>query len=231
MLGDKWIIDRDKWLHTLGNLTLTGYNTELGDKPFSKKKELIAEKQTKVVILYKDIKDKDSWNSTNIKLRAENLAKNVIKLFPIEEPEQKMTFTDTRYQLYTAEEPRTATHKSVNYYILLGERVNVSNFFELVKSVAQKLYEYNSSIIEKMALNNEVLPYYQKPTFSYDSSKLRKAVELIKDKGIYIAIAGVSAFDSISFIKSLLKKYELDIAEDFMYSAREVKKEEDKNNE
>ena len=82
-----------------------------------------------------------------------------------------------------------------------------------------------------MALNNEVLPYYQKPTFSYDSSKLRKAVELIKDKGIYIAIAGVSAFDSISFIKSLLKKYELDIAEDFMYSAREVKKEEDKNNE
>ena len=104
MLGDKWIIDRDKWLHTLGNLTLTGYNTELGDKPFSKKKELIAEKQTKVVILYKDIKDKDSWNSTNIKLRAENLAKNVIKLFPIEEPEQKMTFTDTRYQLYTAEE-------------------------------------------------------------------------------------------------------------------------------
>ena len=34
MLGEEWETVRDRYLHTLGNLTLTGYNSELGDKPF-----------------------------------------------------------------------------------------------------------------------------------------------------------------------------------------------------
>lgn len=41
MLGDNWEYVRDRYLHTLGNLTLTGYNSELGDKPFEDKKELL----------------------------------------------------------------------------------------------------------------------------------------------------------------------------------------------
>ena len=39
MLGENWATVKDKYLHTLGNLTLTGYNTELGDRPFDKKKK------------------------------------------------------------------------------------------------------------------------------------------------------------------------------------------------
>ena len=41
MLGDNWAEDKDRWLHTLGNLTLTGYNSELGDRPFLEKKKMI----------------------------------------------------------------------------------------------------------------------------------------------------------------------------------------------
>ena len=51
MLGDNWMEDRDRWLHTLGNLTLTGHNSELGDRPFDKKKEKLEEYNTKVVRL------------------------------------------------------------------------------------------------------------------------------------------------------------------------------------
>lgn len=38
MLGENWQSVHEKYLHTLGNLTLTGYNSELGDKPFEKRK-------------------------------------------------------------------------------------------------------------------------------------------------------------------------------------------------
>ncbi|MBE9057128.1 DUF262 domain-containing protein [Sphaerospermopsis sp. LEGE 08334] len=37
MLGDNASSVHKKWLHTLGNLTLTGYNSEMGNKPFSYK--------------------------------------------------------------------------------------------------------------------------------------------------------------------------------------------------
>ena len=37
MLGSDWAMVRERYLHTLGNLTLTGYNSELGDLPFTEK--------------------------------------------------------------------------------------------------------------------------------------------------------------------------------------------------
>ncbi len=38
-LGKNWKFVHETYLHTIGNLTLTGYNSELSDKPFSQKKE------------------------------------------------------------------------------------------------------------------------------------------------------------------------------------------------
>ena len=39
-LGPEWQRVQENWLHTLGNLTLTGYNTEYSDRPFSEKREM-----------------------------------------------------------------------------------------------------------------------------------------------------------------------------------------------
>ena len=33
-LGSNWQEVHEKYLHTIGNLTLTGYNSELSDRPF-----------------------------------------------------------------------------------------------------------------------------------------------------------------------------------------------------
>lgn len=63
MLGENWQSVHEKYLHTLGNLTLTGYNSELGDKPFEKKKEKLEETITHIAVLYSDVKDKSEWNS------------------------------------------------------------------------------------------------------------------------------------------------------------------------
>ena len=35
-----WVEVQGKYLHTLGNLTLTGYNSELSDRPFQEKKSM-----------------------------------------------------------------------------------------------------------------------------------------------------------------------------------------------
>lgn len=40
MLGSDWQSVQNEYLHTLGNLTLTGYNSELSDRPFSQKKTI-----------------------------------------------------------------------------------------------------------------------------------------------------------------------------------------------
>lgn len=225
MLGENWLIDRDKWLHTLGNLTLTGYNSELGDKPFPEKKQMIEEKQTKVVYLYQDIQNKDYWNASTIEERANRLADSVMRLFPIEKPEELIIFTDPRYKEYTCADPRNATYKTVNYYELLGERVIVDSYADMVRSVTKKLYYYDNSVIERMARNKEAFPDWINPAFSYDSEDVRGETK-IEGTDIYM-LSGFSAFDCISFIRGLLRKYDLDIEEDFVYSARSTRNEND----
>lgn len=58
-------------------------------------------------------------------------------------------------------DPHNATYKFVNYYELLGERVSADSFAFMVRSVAGKLYDLNSSIIDRMARNLEVFPAWQ----------------------------------------------------------------------
>lgn len=230
MLGENWAEDKDRWLHTLGNLTLTGYNSELGDRPFEEKKSMIEAVNTKIVVLYHDVQAAKTWNAAAIQQRAVRLSKEVLQLFPVVPPEHPILFVDTRYEKFTVEEPSNATYKVVNYYELLGERIKVDSFAFMVRSVARKLYELDSTIIEDMAKKNERFPNWLIPAFSYDEKAVKGGKRLLKDNTIYIA-TGFSAYDCICFIRAMLRKYNLDITEDFVYSAMPsnlISKEDDK---
>lgn len=224
MLGDNWEYVHDRYLHTLGNLTLTGYNSELGDKPFSEKKSMLtdSENPTKITVLYNDVLDQDTWDESKILTRASRLADIIMKIFPIEQPKTAIDFSDPRYKQYKVTNPKDAAYKLVNYYELLGERVNIDSFAGMVRSVALKLYDLDSDVIERMAKNNEPFAGRSYPLFSYDKNALRGGHEFKAGSGIYIS-TGYSAHGCICVIRDLLKCYDLDIEEDFLYSARSYK--------
>lgn len=173
MLGEDWQMVKDKYLHTIGNLTLTGYNSELGDKPFAEKKEKLAEVHTKIVNLYEDVKNCEVWNSETIERRADRLIAEIQKLFSIEQPATKIVFMDPRYIEYTCEDPENATYKTPNYFVLQGERVNVTNFAEMLRALIERLYSINSTLIELVAKNDErIVSWSQSIMFSYDKNKV-----------------------------------------------------------
>ncbi len=222
MLGEDWQMVKDKYLHTIRNLTLTGYNSELGDKPFAEKKEKLAEVHTKIVNLYEDVKNCEVWNSETIERRADRLIAEIQKLFSIEQPATKIVFMDPRYIEYTCEDPENATYKTPNYFVLQGERVNVTNFAEMLRALIERLYSINSTLIELMAKNDErIVIWSQSIMFSYDKNKVNGDLK-IKNTDIY-ENTGYSASHIMHIIKALLEKYDIDITE-FVYSARLNKK-------
>ncbi|MBD2731556.1 HNH endonuclease [Nostoc sp. FACHB-892] len=79
MLGVNHASVQKKWLHTLGNLTLTGYNSEMGNKPFSQK---LAYFNTSNLSLNHYFRPINIWNEEAIKKRAEDLADIAIKVWP-----------------------------------------------------------------------------------------------------------------------------------------------------
>lgn len=222
MLGENtWKDVQEKYVHTLGNLTLTGYNSELGDLPFEEKKKKIEAANSKVVTLYSDVKSTDTWNAGTIEIRANRLASIITSLYPIEQPSERISFADPRYQEYTCDNPDDATYKTPNYYVLQGERVSATNFAEMLRSIVNRLYEQDSSIIEAMARNDEhLLSWSQNVMFSYDVNKVYGDA-MIGNSGIYQSV-GFSASHIMCIIKALLGRYEIDTS-DFVYSARSNK--------
>ena len=222
MLGENvWQSVQEKYLHTLGNLTLTAYNSELGDKPFDVKQKELDDVKTKVVVLYSDVKGRTVWNAEAIELRADHLADIIVKLYPIEQPAQTISFADPRYKEYTCDDPDNATYKAPNYYVLQGERVNTTNFAEMLRSIVSRLYELDSSIIEEMARNNErLLSWSQNVMFSYDVNEVYGDYKL-GDTDIYES-TGFSAAHIMYIIRALLDKYDIEWS-DFAYSARSTK--------
>jgi hypothetical protein len=66
-LGSEASRVHSRWLHTIGNLTLTGYNSELHNDPFSIKRDRYRESN---VQLTKQIASYDVWNEDSIQDRA-----------------------------------------------------------------------------------------------------------------------------------------------------------------
>ena len=73
-LGLEWESVQKTWLHTLGNLTLTGYNSEYSDRAFSEKRDMEGGFRHSPLKLNADLGRLDQWNEDAIKVRAGRLA-------------------------------------------------------------------------------------------------------------------------------------------------------------
>jgi predicted transport protein len=82
-LGADWQRIQSTWLHTLGNLTLTGYNSEYSDKPFSKKRDMIGGFQESPLRLNEGLGRLEQWDEETIKARAARLADKAAKVWAI----------------------------------------------------------------------------------------------------------------------------------------------------
>ena len=80
-LGSEWQQVQEKWLHTLGNLTLTGYNSEYSDRPFSEKRDMPGGFKESPLRLNEGLGVLETWNEDTIRQRAERLAAQAVQVW------------------------------------------------------------------------------------------------------------------------------------------------------
>lgn len=78
-LGENWEEIYEKWLHTIGNLTLSGYNGPLGNKPYKEKRGELIRSKLELNRYFSDVK---IWTEEEITKRGRLLSKKVAKLWP-----------------------------------------------------------------------------------------------------------------------------------------------------
>jgi uncharacterized protein with ParB-like and HNH nuclease domain/predicted transport protein len=77
-LGSDWERIHETKLHTLGNLTLTGYNSEYSDRPFAQKRDMEGGFKDSPLRLNDGLGTITTWNEQTIELRAERLSSAAI---------------------------------------------------------------------------------------------------------------------------------------------------------
>jgi predicted transport protein len=82
MLGEEWRDVQREWLHRLGNLTLTGYNSTYSDRPFKEKKSIPGGFEESSVRLNKFVRQQAVWTPPEMQQRGKELASRALLIWP-----------------------------------------------------------------------------------------------------------------------------------------------------
>lgn len=206
-VGDNYNEVYDKYLHTLGNLTITGYNSELGTKSFSDKKKIIHE-CSKANRLNELILSAEVWNENSIKYRAEKLTEHIIELFDYEIVEGIVVDEkDELNKLALSDTDLVSNSKPISY-TFYGETVSVKSFSNMLMSFVKTLYDLDDKLLYSIAKEKYRPTSTERIYISMAENDLRRPREL-ENTGIFVE-TNLSAADILKFISRLIEKYEFE---------------------
>lgn len=140
-LGAEWQDVQKKYLHTIGNLTLTAYNSEMSDRPFLEKMNMAGGFKESALRLNKYVILQNKWNQKHIQERAKELAKKAESIWPYP------TLTVAELAPYQVEEKTVQKYSLETYDVNVFTRIlfesldkRIMNLSPAVKKEYKKLY-------------------------------------------------------------------------------------------
>ena len=140
-LGAEWQEVQKKYLHTIGNLTLTAYNSEMSDRPFLEKMDMPGGFKESALRLNKYVVLQNKWNEKHIQERANELAKKAEAIWPYP------TLTVAALAPYQVEEKTVQKYSLETYDVNAFTRIlfesldkRIMNLSPAVKKEYKKLY-------------------------------------------------------------------------------------------
>lgn len=135
-LGENYQEIHATYVHTIGNLTLTCYNSELGTKSFQEKKTMPNGFNDSRCWLNKTLESVEHWNEQAILDRAHLIAEHCLSIWSIPEEFQ----TDEEYEKLLTFDEEWKNKKIVGFKIF-NESHPISDFTELILKLTEILYE------------------------------------------------------------------------------------------
>lgn len=199
-LGPQCEAIHEKWLHTIANLTLTGYNSTYSNKSFTEKKSIENGFLQSGLRLNQFIAKFDQWTETELEKRKIDLCEKALKIwiYPISSfvPEKK---EDEIISL--SEDNGTATGRKITYFVFQDTKYEVDDWADMMWEVAKILFEINPSILYQEANSSKNNKFQTTATY-------KGLMEL--SKGLYFCPSHNSTWDKMSILKNLFKQYKID---------------------
>ena len=214
-LGEKYETIHEKWLHTIANLTLTGYNSTYSNKPFPEKKTIENGFLQSGLRLNQYIAKFDQWTEKELEIRKKDLSDKALKIW---------TYPSTNFKpvkkeddvVSLSEDNGVATGRKITSFLFKDTIYAVSDWAKMMWEMVQLLYAINPSLLYKEARSKKNVWFQTTPAKHYQ--------ELAA--GLYFCPSHSSTWNKMAILKNLFKIYQID-EDELAFGLAPVKENED----
>jgi len=195
--------DINEYIHTLGNLTLTGYNSELSNKLFLDKKSIFQKSNFSLNSYFNDIKE---WNKKEIEKRTDRLIHILLEIYPlpIELIETNILVLDNFFLsqrnevIVSSKKPKSIDLFDINY--------KVKSWRDLYIQIVEIIYDKYQELFDR---------HIELNSFNTNKKILSKDKEDMNDLSyskidIFYLNTNLSATQTLSNISTLFQVLEID---------------------
>lgn len=153
-LGDEWERIHQQYLHTMANLTLTGYNSQYSNLTFIEKRDMEKGFNDSAFRLNNDVKLCAQWTEVEMKARQQTLLDVFMKLWPM----PSTTFEPVKREVESApldDEDYEFTGKKLQGYLYHGVHYTVNTWKEMLIQMCNHVLLEKRSTIEWMCANEQ----------------------------------------------------------------------------
>lgn len=176
-LGDNYAEIYEKYIDTIGNLTLTAYNSELQNKPFDEKKPTYIESK---LFLSSNLQNYDVWNEESIVDRADILSQRALEIW--EEPRTEYVKTEDEDVIFDLSDPEISfINTKIVSFKFDSKEYAVASWRDFEKKILEFFYDLDKmpliSLAERYCQDTD----YSKKRFSKTEDGLRAPIRVDDD--------------------------------------------------
>ncbi len=131
-LGEDWESHHEQLLHTLGNLTLTSYNSELSNNSYPEKRKLFAQSHIELNRYFADV---EHWNEGEIQRRADALTDLALTVWPYFGPAREPLRASNGLAASTVD----VTSTLPQVVVFRGQRISVRSWREVLTTTMEQI--------------------------------------------------------------------------------------------
>ena len=199
-LGPEWERIHQQYLHTMANLTLTGYNSQYSNLPFKTKKVMEKGFLESAYRLNNFIKACDKWTEDEMRSRLSELTEVASRLWPI----PNSNFQPALESVDSAsldDEDYEFTGKKLQAFTFQGTKVLAKTWKEMFVNVCMQVLREKKATMEWLSANNR---------YGFHREKEPGSTELAPN--IYVG-TGTSTNSKLWTLKNLFKECNIPLSE------------------
>lgn len=212
-LGRDWKRVQETCVHTLGNLTLTGYNPEYSDRPFPEKRDMSGGFRESPLRLNQGLGEVEVWNEAAIQARADQLAKQALEVWPApalsDEALERYRKKPTAEPTYTIEDhpyllsgPMRELFEAFRKEVLVLDPCVTEEFLKLYVA-----YKAETNFVDVVPQRNRLrLSLNMKFREVYDPRGLCKDISNLGRWGNGDVEVGLSRLEDLSYVMGLVRQ-------------------------